>query len=61
MKPLNKIVLIILTLALLAPVGAKQFVQCSVRVDGQKTFKVDSIYPDKRVYLEVQGLASAMG
>jgi hypothetical protein len=50
-----------LTLALLLPASAKQFVQCSVRIDGQKTFKVDSIYPNKKVYLEINGLASAMG
>lgn len=50
-----------LVLSLLLPTAAKQFVQCSVSVDGQKTFKVDSIYPDKKVYLEVRGLASAMG
>jgi hypothetical protein len=53
--------LLFLTLALVLPATAKQFVQCSVRIDGQKTFKVDSIYPDKKVYLEVNGLASAMG
>ena len=50
-----------LVILVLGPALAKQFVQCSVSIDGQKTFKVDSIYPDKKVYLEVRGLASAMG
>ena len=43
---------VLLVLGLLLPTAAKQFVQCSVSVDGQKTFKVDSIYPDKKVYLD---------
>jgi hypothetical protein len=50
-----------LALLLLSPLSAKQFVQCSVQVNGQKTFKVNSIYPDQKVYLEVNGLASNMG
>jgi hypothetical protein len=52
---------LIFSLALLLPSSAKQFVQCSVRIDGGKTFKVNSIYPGQKVYLEVDGLASALG
>ena len=59
MRRLRFVGLLILLLA--TPALAKNFIQCSVRVSGKTPFKVDSIYPGKKSYLEVKGLAAKMG
>ncbi|MGE0488927.1 MAG: hypothetical protein AB7S38_06900 [Vulcanimicrobiota bacterium] len=50
--------LILLTIAATA---AEKLVKCSVSINGQKTFQVDSIFPNKKTYLEVSGLGTNMG
>ena len=62
MKRLRLLSLALLILTVIAGQSvAQKLVKCSVSVDGRPAFPVDSIYPDKKVYLEYQGLARGMG
>lgn len=54
--------LILLILILLyLPLHAQTLVQCSVSVDGARPFKLQSIYPNRKVYLHAAPLARQMG
>ena len=50
--------LILLTITATA---AEKLVKCSVSINGQKTFQVDSIIPNQKTYLEITALGSNMG
>ncbi len=57
----HNFVLLFILLTSLSSWGAEKLIRCSVSVNGQAAFQVDSIYPQEKAYLEARGLASGMG